>query len=407
MSWYIEYSHTDSGPKRIRLDAGSKLTIGRGSDSDTKIPDPALSRVHCEVSLQNDQPVLADLGSSVGTFVGKQRIERQALQAGESFQAGNTRFTVVLESALDAPTRMVTRPVSNHAELIEKLQKKGRLDRFTLGRLVNKTGRNLVFQAIDSENDKTVAIKVLPAPESSEEEVARFLRAMRLLQNIRDRHLVQLFRAGRRTNYCWVAMEWFEHGAIADRVAKQGISNCLGWKDVWRVASSIANSLGTLEREGIVHRSIRPTNILYRSSDDSWVLSDLVVAKAEVTSADNLVTRQTFLPTDLAYTAPERLQGSELKEHSLQADIYSLGAVLCELLTGEPPYGRGSLADLLPRLKGERRLVTRNDQLGLNEMFLDLVNRLTEPDPDKRMETAEQLAEEVQRVGILSGMSTV
>ena len=410
MTWFIEYTDPTGEKKRLRIDEGVALKIGRGSTSDTKIEDAAMSRVHCALSLASGVPTLTDLGSSGGTFVERKKIsESKELSSGHVFKAGNTKFKVLSDSPLDAPTKMQAARASVNAlnKLADKLLNKKTFDRFILKRLVNHAGRNLVFMAEDTENETTVAIKVLPTDEASEEDEARFKRAMGILQEVRDPCLVKLLRAGRKSSYCWVAMEWLPGGSLEDRIQKYGINGCLEWKDAWRVAHCISQSLYVLEREGIVHRNIKPTNILVNDSKNMFVLSDLVVAKAEDSSNSKMVTRQVFLPSDLAYTAPERLLGSDVNAATLQSDIYSLGAVLTKLLTGEPPYGHGELRDILPRLKEKRRRVERQGQIGINELFVDLVNGMTEPELRKRFGTALKLWNEVERVGKLAGLSPV
>ncbi len=367
-----------------------------------------MSRMHCELSLNGGVPILVDLGSSGGTLVDRKKIiEAREISSGQTFQAGNTKFKVVSDSPLDAPTQLGgSRSTSNSVtKLAEKLLLKKTFDRFILKRLVNSTGRNLVFMAEDAENEMMVALKVLPTDEASDEDEARFKRAISILQEVRDPCLIKLIRAGRKRTYCWVAMEWLPGGSLADRIQKYGINDCLEWKDAWRVAHCISQSLYVLEREGIVHRNIKPTNILFNDSKNVFVLSDLVVAKTDDTSNSKMVTRKVFLPSDLAYTAPERLLGNEANAATLQSDIYSLGAVLTKLLTGEPPYGHGELRDMLPRLKEKRRRVEMQGQIGINELFVDLVNGMTEPDPHRRYSTALKLWNEVERVGRLAGLS--
>lgn len=410
MTWFIEYTDPTGEKKRLRIDEGMDLKIGRGSTSDTKIEDAAMSRVHCALALVSGVPTLTDLGSSSGTLVDRKKIaDPKELSSGQLFQAGQTKFKVVSDSPLDAPTQMQAArpPVNALNKLAEKLLAKKTFDRFVLKKLVNNTGRNLVFMAEDTENELAVAIKVLPTDEASEEDEARFKRAMGILQEVRDPCLVKLVRAGRKSSYCWVAMEWLPGGSLEDRIQKYGINGCLEWKDAWRVAHGISQALYVLEREGIVHRNIKPTNILVNDSKNMFVLSDLVVAKAEDSSSSKMVTRQVFLPSDLAYTAPERLLGNDVNAATLQSDIYSLGAVLTKLVTGEPPFGHVDLRELLPRLKEKRRRVERQGQIGINELFVDLVNGMTEPEPRKRFGTALKLWNEVERVGKLAGLSPV
>jgi len=410
VTWYLEFATATGEKKRLRIEEGSKLRIGRGSTSDTKIEDSSMSRMHCEIALSSGAPVLVDLGSSAGTFVGRKKIaESHVLGSGQSFQAGNTRFKVISDSPLDAPTEMVA-PRSSAtalAKLAEKFEAKKTLDRFVLKNLINVTGRNLVFRAEDTENGTIVALKILPTDEGTEEDEARFKRAMSILQEVRDPCLVKLIRAGRKSNYCWVAMEWMPGGSLEDRLQKFGINGCLEWKDAWRVAHTIAQSLYVLERQGVVHRNIKPTSILVNDAKNTFVLSDLVVVKAHDTSTSKMVTRQVYLPSDLAFTAPERLLGSEVDACTLQSDIYSLGAVLTKMLSGEPPYGHGELHDLLPKLKEKRHRVERQGQIGMNELFVDLVNGMTEPEPRRRFPSALKLWNEVERVGKLAGLSSL
>ncbi|MEZ6136554.1 MAG: FHA domain-containing serine/threonine-protein kinase [Pirellulaceae bacterium] len=408
MTWFIEYTTGDS-KQAVRLDLPTEkvMKIGRGSASDTKIQDATLSRIHCEVELVQGMPLLRDLGSTGGTLVAGRRIAEQVLHSGQSFKAGNTKFVVTSDSPLDAPTLQPRgRRGMSLQGLIERFEAKPSIDRFEIKKLVNRGGKSLVYRAVDSTSGDEVALKVIPTPSGSEEDKARFMRAMKMLQELRDPYLVKLLRAGRTTNYCWVAMEWLKDGSIADRVERQGIGGCLDWRDAWQIAVCISQSLHILERHGIVHRNIRPTNILHRGANNTWLLSDLVVAKADA-SSDASVTQQFFLPHDVAYTAPERLLGKEDNAHSLQADIYSLGAVLTETLTGEPPYGHGDLLELQSQIRQPRKLVTRAAQIGVNELFVDFVNRLTEPDPAKRMRSATELWQQAERVGKLSGLSSV
>ncbi len=408
MSWYLEFDHPETGPQKVQLTEGAVYKIGRGSASDSRVPDSALSRVHCELTLSDGQPVLTDLESKAGTFVGKERVHRHQFSATSNFQAGNTLFRLLNESELDAPTNFSQAPaeVPDSSQLAAELQAKGSIDKYPLLELINEGGRNLVFRTEDPESKKTRAIKVIPTVPGGSEDEERFMRAMKMLQAVKDPSLVKLYRAGRRANYCWVLMEWFGTGSIDDRAKSHGIAGRLDWKDAWRVAYSISKSLEVLERNSVAHRYIRPTNILYRESDDSWVLSDLVVAKAEDVSQSSMVTQHVFLPSNLAYTAPERLTG-DTTVAPIISDIYSLGAVLTEMLAGEPPFGYGKLKDILPRLRGEPNRVTPAAQFGMNEMLMDLANRMASPSASDRFGSAKELWEEVGRVGRLTGMKTV
>ncbi|HBE69184.1 MAG TPA: hypothetical protein DDW52_13630, partial [Planctomycetaceae bacterium] len=352
---------------------------------------------------------LTDLESKAGVFVDSKRVHRHEFAGSGSFQAGNTRFRITCETDLDSPTNFTNAPGQSIdvAGLIDKLKTAGKIDKYPLEKMINDGGRNLVFATTDPESGKQRAIKIIPTPPGGSEDEERFIRAMKMLQAIRDPSLVKLYRAGRRADFCWVLMEYFPSGSIDDRRESHGIDGRLDWKDSWRVAYCISKSLEVLERNSISHRYIRPTNILYRESEDAWVLSDLVVAKAEdVSQSSAAVTQHVFLPSNLAYTAPERLTG-DTSVPPIVSDIYSLGAVLTEMLAGEPPFGYGQLKDILPRLREPPRRVTPAAQFGMNEMLMDLANRMASPSPADRYATAKDLWDGVCRVGRLTGMKTL
>jgi serine/threonine protein kinase len=359
------------------------------------------------LTVTSNQLVLTDLESKAGTYVDQKRVHQHAFTSSGVFQAGNTQFHLVYESDLDAPTRMADdHSAPDVQSLIKQLHQKGSIDKYPLEKIINDGGRNLVFTTTDPESKKKRALKIIPTAAAGNEDQERFMRAMKMLQAVRNPSLVKLYKAGRRENFCWVLMEYFPKGSIDDRRDSHGIDGRLDWKDAWRVAYCISKSLEVLESNGISHRYIRPTNILYRESEDSWVLSDLVVAKAEDVSQTSAVTQHVFLPSNLAYTAPERLTGDS-SIAPIVSDIYSLGAVLTEMLAGQPPFGYGQLKDILPRLREEPKRVTRDAQMGMNEMLMDLANRMAAPNAGDRYSTARELWDDVCRVGKLTGMKTV
>ena len=174
------------GPDRGRefaLGDNQPLMIGRGSDSDTKIHDPALSRIHCSLSLSAHQIVLSDCNSSSGTFVRGMRITSpQTLTHGSVFKIGDSVLRIEDKQQLDAPTistdlslglqdnfrpasapSTLLRPTSTTAESIRPIHElEGETFlRFRLDKLVS-TGRNsFVFKGFDTKRDRLVAVKIL------------------------------------------------------------------------------------------------------------------------------------------------------------------------------------------------------------------------------------------------------
>ncbi|MCA9191049.1 MAG: protein kinase [Planctomycetales bacterium] len=406
MTWVLECSLSDGQTRRLPIADGQTIKIGRGTNSDTQIPDPALSRLHCELSVHGERFTLKDNNSSSGTFVSSDRIQECSLQVGQSFRAGNTLFHILGHSQLDEPTRLSAH--LGHAKrlrsLAKELESAGELDRYRLLDALDEGGQNLVFKAEEIEGNREVAIKIFPDDHSTLEDDERFMRAMKSVQQLNAPEIIRLYRAGKKKDFFWVAMRWCPEGSLRDRVASLGIGGRLDWKDVWGIAVAISKSLVVLQKHGIVHRNVRPSNILRCPKHRCFVLSDLVAAKPASEEQRATVTGEIYLPSDLSYTAPERLLGTEGDIPSAKADIYSLGAVLAELLNGQPPFGRGSLGELLVKMRAGSAQIERHGQMGVNERFVDLVGRMTNPDPKHRPQTATELLSEIERIAKFSNL---
>lgn len=383
------------------------LIIGRGTQSDTQIRDPRLSRVHCELRCEQGRFLLVDRGGSGGTLVEGRPIDSpRPLGNGGEFQIGDTRLRLHSDHPLDAATVRPRRaaehqpplPIRPMPELIGET-----LYRYRLDRLVANGRNSAIFKGFDTRRQRVVAVKVLkPQLASTEVQQQRFIRAMRATLPIVHPHIVRLFKAGRRGPYCWAALEWVDGISVAELIEHIGVRGMLDWKEAWRIAVHIGRALGEAERRQIVHRNITPSNILRRQTDQSYLLADLVLARAlEQTDAPQL-TRPGDVVGELTYLAPERI----LNPDSIDArsDQFSLGATLYMLLTGRTPFEALGVADWMERLRGDAPKPPTMSQLGVDDRFSDLVMRMISRQPEKRFPSAEVLLRELKRVGQLGGV---
>lgn len=409
------------GPDRGRefdIPSDQPFIVGRGSDSDTKIRDPALSRIHCRLDIKDQQVILTDQNSSSGTFVKGIRIESpQTLLPATEFRIGDSRLLVDCESQLDAPTvtrelelglassKPIARSVSKtpiDSRPLHELEGETFL-RYRLDKLV-WTGRNsYIFKGYDTRRDRVVAVKILkPHIASTEEQRERFIRAMRTMLPVIHPNIVRTRKAGRKGPYCWTAMEWIEGQSVTKLIQNIGIGGTLAWQDVWRVAVHISRALEAAAKYHIVHRNVTPSNILRRNHDKSYLLTDLVLARAlEHTDAPSL-TRPGDVLGELAYMAPEiLLQPNQVDQ---RCDQYGLGATLYALLTGDPPFKAINVSDFLEKLKTGSPKNPASVQLGMDERFCDLVMRLIKTSPEARFDSPKALLRELEHVGKLGGI---
>src|SRR5262249_19624081 len=138
-----------------------------------------------------------------------------------------------------------------------------RLANYDVGLLLAKGQSGLVFRATDSKADRPVALKVLwPECCKDDDEVKRFVRAMKTMMPLRHVHLVTLYGAGKTGSYLWIAMEYVDGDSLSQVIQRIGSHGMLEWQYALRVAIDVARALVFAHYHQIIHRDIAPQNIL-------------------------------------------------------------------------------------------------------------------------------------------------
>ena len=206
--------------------------------------------------------------------------------------------------------------------------------RYRIERTLGYGGMAVVYLAHDEELRRLVAIKVLAEHLSGDSAFReRFLQESRLASRLSHRNVVQVYDAGEADGRPYIVMEYVEGDTLAER-------GKLAYEDAVPLALQACAGLQHAHAAGLVHRDVKPANLLVRE-DDVLKIADFGIARAaELT---RLTQHGTVLGT-AAYLAPEQAQGEEV---TAAADLYSLGAVLYEVLTGRPTYQFDSLPELV------------------------------------------------------------
>ena len=193
--------------------------------------------------------------------------------------------------------------------------------------------------ARDVELDRLVAVKVLADHLADDSELReRFVREGRLAARLSHPHVVGVLNAGEDDGRPYIVMEYVEGETLADLIRRDG---ALPWRPAVELACQALEGLEHAHRAGLVHRDVKPGNLLLRS-DGQLKIGDFGIARAAETSG--LTQAGTILGT-APYLSPEQARGEEVGPAS---DVYGLAAVLYELLTGRPPRQVSSVAELEP-----------------------------------------------------------
>lgn len=208
---------------------------------------------------------------------------------------------------------------------------------------VGRGGMAVVYRALDLRLGRIVALKVL-APRLSDDDAfrQRFIRESRAAAGVDHPHIVPVFEAGEAGGVLFIAMRYVDHGDIRRLIEKSRWLNPLR---VAGIASQVASALDAAHARGLVHRDVKPGNILLgRAGDgaDYVYLSDFGLSKQSL-SPSTLTSAGQFLGT-LDYVSPEQIQGSPVDG---RADQYALACTTVEMLTGRPPFHRDDTMQLM------------------------------------------------------------
>ena len=255
--------------------------------------------------------------------------------------------------------------------------------RYRVERKLGHGGMSVVHLAHDEVLDRPVALKLLSDVPGGDEELRdRFLREGRLAAKLSHPNVVGVYDTGVEDRQPYLVMEYVEGCTLADEVLRRG---ALPAAEVTALGAQACAGLAHAHAAGVVHRDVKPHNLLLRR-DGVLKVADFGIARG---TQDQTLTQAGTLLGTAAYVAPEVLRGERATTSS---DLYGLGAVLYELLTGRPPRQVESLADLGGSEPiTEPGLLVPDPPAGL----VATIMRCLDPDPRARPASAGELAREL------------
>ncbi|MFH8614298.1 protein kinase [Streptomyces sp. NPDC017979] len=250
--------------------------------------------------------------------------------------------------------------------------------RYRLGGVLGRGGMGTVWRAVDETLSRTVAVKELRFPNSIDEDekrrlITRTLREAKAIARIRNTSAVTVYDVVDEDDRPWIVMELVEGKSLAEAIREDGT---LTPRRAAEVGLAILDVLRSAHREGILHRDVKPSNVLI-SDDGRVVLTDFGIAQVE---GDPSITSTGMLVGAPSYISPERARGHR---PGPAADLWSLGGLLYAAVEGAPPYDKGSAIATLTAVMTEP--LDRPKHAGpLEEVIYGLLAK----DPEQRLDDA-------------------
>jgi serine/threonine-protein kinase len=269
-------------------------------------------------------------------------------------------------------------------DLLERL-KEALADRYVIERELGSGGMATVYLARDLRHDRKVAVKVLRLDLAAALGSERFLREIKIAAQLHHPHVLPLYDSGEAGGFLYYVMPYEEGESLREKLAKEGE---LPVAEAVRLLRDVVDALAHAHEHGVVHRDIKPDNVLL--SGHHALVTDFGVAKAvsEATGRQQLTTAGVALGTP-AYMAPEQAVADPHIDH--RADIYAVGVLAYELLTGQPPFTGTTPQEVLSAHVTQAPDVVTRHRATVPRSLAQLVMRCLEKKPADRWQRAEEL----------------
>jgi hypothetical protein len=255
---------------------------------------------------------------------------------------------------------------------------------------VGHGGMGVVYRAVQVRLKRTVALKmILGGAYAGSRQVARFRAEAEAVARLQSPNIVQVYEVGEHAGRHFIALEFVEGGTLAQRLHNQPLPP----REAAELVQALARAVHYAHQRGVVHRDLKPANVLL-TPEGTPKVTDFGLAKSLTEDAGGTQTGA-ILGTP-SYMAPEQAAG--LVHHVGPAtDVYSLGAILYEALTGRPPHKAASVIDTLEQVRSQEPVPPARLQPKLPRSLETICLKCLEKEPAKRYASADALAEDLRR----------
>ena len=263
-------------------------------------------------------------------------------------------------------------------------------NRYEILRKIGDGGMAFVYQARDKLLNRIVAVKVLrPEFVDDQEFLVKFKREAEAVASLSHPNIVNVYDVGEDGKVHYIVMEYVDGQNLKEIIQEEGRLEEYTALDI---AKQIARALSAAHRNGIIHRDIKPHNILISKDGRQVKVADFGIAKAVSSST---MTNMGSVIWSVHYISPEQAKGKHLTSN---ADLYSLGIVLYEMIIGRVPFSGDSPISIALKHINEDIAFTEEDKINIPNSVRTIISKMTQKEPANRYQTAEELIEDIEFV---------
>jgi len=342
-----------------------------------------------------DEDVLSDLYEIALSFERKRQYDR-ALQLYSEINIRSKNYRDVSKRIKSMSGLSETRaeiPVSLQSQqtLVMPQLEMPEFGRYKIEKELGRGAMGVVYLGKDPKINRQVAIKTLDYAQFSSKELkvvkSRFFREAEAAGRLSHHNIVTVYDVGEEDDFAFIAMDYVTGVALSEYTS---VDNLLPVDEVYRIIQEVADTLDYAHSQNIVHRDIKPGNIMYNPQDRQIKITDFGIARI----TDSVKTRTGSFMGSPSYMAPEQMTGTHVDG---RADLYALGVSFYQLLCGRLPFDADSLGNLAYKITNEKHTPIRDIRSDLPASATRIINKALQKKPEKRYATGKEMSAAIKR----------